>query len=203
MKNYYSPLFVLIGALIYIYPVLADSSPIPDKVKRRMSRAAMIPDTLQNAGFEDRGASGSVPGWLGVVHAGDSYLVGLDDSQAFAGESSLIIKNTGKPSWGGAHQTIRAEHLAGREIEMTVWVKAANVSAPGFYVALKATQMGRELDSIKTADSVRGDVDWKKISLRTMLSKETTHLEVSLILDGDGNVWVDDVHLDPLPEKPF
>lgn len=203
MKNHYSPLVALIGALIYMCPVPADSSPIPDKVKRRMSRAAMIPDALQNTGFEDSDASGRVPGWPSVVHAGDSYLVGLDDSQAFAGESSLIIKNTGKPSWGGAHQTIRAEHMAGREIEMTVRVKAANVSAPGFYIALKATQMGRELDDIKTADSVRSDVDWKKISLRTMLPKETTHLEVSLILDGDGSVWVDDVHLDLLPEKPF
>ena len=99
--------------------------------------------------------------------------------------------------------SVRWARLRAKQPVAPATAEAANVSAPGFYVALKATQMGRELDSIKTADSVRGDVDWKKISLRTMLSKETTHLEVSLILDGDGSVWVDDVHLDPLPEKPF
>lgn len=201
MKNYFSPLVVLTSTLICIAPALADNSLIPDKIKRRMSRAAMVPDTLQNPGFENRDTSGKLSDWLGVVHGGDSYHVDLDDTQAFAGKSSLIIKNTGTPSWGGAHQTIRAEHLAGREIEITAQVKAANVTAPGFYVALKVSQMGRELDSVKSGDLLHGDADWKKISLRAMLPKETTHLEVSLILDGDGSVWVDDVRLDLLPSQ--
>ena len=199
MKNYFCSLGVLISALIYMAPVLADDSVIPDNIKRRISRAAMIPDVLQNPGFEDRDGSGKLSGWFSVVHAGDSYYVDSDDDQAFEGKRSLIIKNTGKPSWGGANQLIRAERMAGREIELNAQVKASGVSAPGFYVILKIMQVGRELGFIKMEDAILGDVEWKKINLRTLLPKETTHLEVSLILDGDGSIWVDDVHLDLQP----
>lgn len=206
MKNDYSlfvalPFVALMGSLICITPALAGDAQIPDNIKRRMNRAALVPDTLQNPGFESRDASGKLADWLSVVHGGDSYHVNLDETQALAGKNSLIIKNTGTPSWGGAHQTIRAERMAGREIELTAQVKAASITAPGFYVALKITQMGRELNFIKSEAPVLGDADWKKISLRAMLPKETTHLEVSLILDGDGSVWVDDVRLDLLPAQ--
>lgn len=192
---------MLIGALVYMVPVGAEDSLIPEHIKRRISRAAMIPDVLQNLSFEDRDMAGKLSGWSRVVHAGDSYHVDVDDNLAFDGKRSLIIKNTGNPSWGGAQQLIRAEHMAGREIELTAQVKARDVSAPGFYVALKITQAGRELNFIKMEDSISGDFDWKKIGLRTMLPKETTHVEVSLILDGDGSIWVDDVHFGLLPEK--
>ena len=51
MKNYFPPFVALISALACTVPALADNAQIPDRIKRRMDRAAMIPDTLQNPGF--------------------------------------------------------------------------------------------------------------------------------------------------------
>lgn len=201
MKNHYFLLFMLISSLAYAAPTPADDLLVPERIKRRMSRALLIPDTLQNPGFEASNVAGKLSSWTRVVHSGDSYRVDFDDNQVFGGRRSLIIKNIGNPSWGGAQQLIRAERMAGREIELTAQAKVVGVTAPGFYVGLKIIQAGGEWNFIKLEDPVIGDVDWKKVSLRTTLPKETTHIEVNLILDGDGSAWVDDVQLDLLPEK--
>lgn len=201
MKPQYLLLFMLIGSLVYTPPVLADDLLVPDRIKRRMNRALLVPDMLQNSGFEASDVAGKLTGWSPVVHAGDSYHVDFDDRQALGGKRSLMIKNTGKPSWGGAQQLIRAERMAGREVELTAQAKGEGVSAPGFYVALKILRAGGEWDFIKMKAPVQGDAEWQKVGLRTLLPKEATHLEVNLILEGDGSVWVDDVHLGLLPEE--
>lgn len=201
MKLQYFLPFMLIGSLVYTPSALADDLLVPDRIKRRMNRALLVPDTLQNSGFEASDVAGKLSSWTRVVHSGDSYHVDFDDRLALGGKRSLMIKNTGKPSWGGAQQLIRAEQMAGREVELTAQARGEGVSAPGFYVALKILRAGGEWDFIKMKETVQGDADWKKVGLRTLLPKETTHLEVNLILEGDGRVWVDDVHLGLLPEK--
>lgn len=178
-----------------------DPDAMSEIVKSRINRAAMVPDVLQNPGFEVRDDAKKLPGWSGVVHADDRYLVELDDAQMFSGKRSLLIENRGKPSWGGAIQTIRAERLADQEIELSARVKSQEVTAPGFHMSIKIMQMGRELRTVKTDGLMIGDADWKIMSLRTRLPIETTHLEVDLILEGDGRVWVDDVRIDTLVEK--
>lgn len=201
VKNNYYSLLILLGALAYMPPILANDLLLTDKIKLRLNRAAMIPETIQNPGFEGGDTAGQLSGWSRVVHAGDRFYVDLDDSQVFGGRRSLIIKNIGNPSWGGAQQLMRAERMAGREIELTAQAKVVGVTAPGFYVGLKIIQAGGEWNFIKMEDPIIGDVGWKKVSLRTTLPKETIRIEVNLILDGDGSAWVDDVQLDLLPEK--
>lgn len=202
MKKYFRFLLLLTGMLILTSPTLAgEPTAMSDIMKRRVSRAAMLPDTLQNPGFEDAGAAGILSGWTAVVHAGDSYRIGQDQSQVFSGKGSLVIENTGEPEWGGVVQKFRAESLAGQEVELSAQLKMQGVTAPGFYMMMKITQMGRELKTVRVHDQLIGDAGWKTVNLRAMLPKETTHLEVVLTLEGDGRVWVDDVRVDPLAEK--
>lgn len=201
MKKYF-PFLLLTSLLTLTFPTLAgDSATMSDIMKRRINRAAMVPDALQNPGFEDAGAAGGLSGWTAVVHAGNNYRIEQDQSQSFSGKRSLVIENTGKPEWGGVVQVFRAEGLAGQEVELSTRLKMQGVTAPGFYMMLKPTQNGRELKIVKTHDQIIGDADWKTVSLRAMLPQETTHLEVVLTLQGDGRVWVDDVRVDPLAEK--
>ncbi|MDO8414177.1 MAG: hypothetical protein Q7S51_10360 [Gallionellaceae bacterium] len=145
--------------------------------------------------------SGKLTGWTAVVHAGNSYRTEPDQSQAFSGKHSLVTENTGKPERGGAIQLFRAEGLAGQEVELSARLKMQGVTALGFSLMLKIRQMGRELKIVKTQGQFMGEADWQIVSLRAMLPKETTHLEVVLTLAGDGRVWVDDVHVGPLAEK--
>jgi len=202
MKKYTRLLPLLIGmSAIPTHALAGDQAAMSEIMKRRMNRVAMIPDTLQNTGFEEVGAAGRLPGWTAVVHTGNSYRIEPDQSQAFGGKHSLVIENTGKPEWGGAIQTIRAEGLAGQEVELSVRLKTQGVTAPGFSLMLKIMQMGRELEIVKAQDPFIGDADWQAVSLRTKLPKETTHLEIILTLAGDGRVWVDDVSVGPLAEK--
>lgn len=202
MKKYSRFLALLICMLAIIPHALAGDPAIMSEVmKHRMKRATMVPDAMQNPGFEDAGAAGSLPGWTATVHAGDRYRIEPDQGQVFSGKRSLVIENIGEPEWGGVVQVFRAEGLAGREVELSARLKMQGVTAPGFYMMLKTKQMGLDLKSEKTQDKFVGDSDWKKVSLRTTLPKETTHLEVMLMLAGDGRVWVDDARVDQLAEK--
>lgn len=202
MKKYTRLLPLLIGMLaIPTHALAGDPAVMSEIMKRRMNRVAMIPDTLQNTGFEEVSAAGKLPGWTAVVHTGNSYRIEPDQSQAFSGKYSLVIENTGIPEWGGAIQTIRANGLAGQEVELSARLKTQGVTAPGFSLMLKIMQMGRELEIVKVQGQFIGDADWQAVSLRTKLPKETTHLEVILTLAGDGRVWVDDVSVGPLTEK--
>lgn len=201
MKKHFH-FWLLACMLTWVLPVQAsDSITISNIMKQRLNRAAMVPDSLQNPGFEHDGAVAGLFGWTAVVHAGNSYRIEQDRSQIFSGQRSLVIENTGKPQWGGVVQVFRAENLAGREIELSAQLKMQGVTAPGFHMMLKITQMGREIKIAKTHDQFIGDADWKVVSLRTMLPKETTHIEVALTLEGDGRVWIDDVGVGPLAEK--
>ncbi len=193
---------LLIGLLVIPPHVLAgDPAVMSEVMKRRMNRVSMIPDTLQNKGFEEVSAAGKLPGWTAVVHAGNSYRIEPDQSHAFSGKYSLVIENTGKPEWGGAIQTIRAEKLAGQEIELSARLKMQGVTAPGFSVMLKIMQTGRELEIVNSQEKFIGDADWQVVSLRTVLPKETTRLAIVLTLADDGRVWVDDVSVGSLAEK--
>lgn len=202
MKKY-SRFLLVVCMLALTTPILAgDQTTMSDTMRRRMNRVAMIPDTLQNPGFEDTGTTaGALTGWAAVVHAGDSYRIEQDQTEAFSGKRSLVIENTGEPEWGGVVQLFRAEGLAGQEIELSARLKMQGVTAPGFYMMLKIMQTGRELEIVKTQGKIIGDADWKPVSLRAMLPKETTHLEVILTLEGDGRAWVDDVRVGALAEK--
>lgn len=175
-------------------PALAEDPAKADRFQRRMTRA-VAPETLQNPGFETSDAKKRVSAWTAIVHADDSYRVEADDTQAFSGKHSLVIQNTGRPSWGGAIQTIRADRLANREITFSAQVKSMGATAPGFQMALRLLKTGQEIAWIKTP-AVTGDADWKKLSLQTTIPKDCTDVEINLILDGDGRVWVDDVRLD-------
>lgn len=202
MKKYTRLLQLLIGLLATPTNALAgDPAVMSEIMKRRMNRAAMIPDTLQNTGFEEVSTAGRLPGWTAVVHAGDSYRIELDRNETFRGKHSLVIENTGEPEWGGVVQLIRAEGLAGQEVELSAHLKTQGVTYPGFYMMLKIMQMGSELKIVQTHEKFIGDKDWEAVNLRTVLPKETTHLEIVLTLAGDGRVWVDDVRIEPLEEK--
>lgn len=195
--------FLLLSGLLALASTVqaGDTDTMPNDLKPRINRAATVPDTLQNPDFEVIEAGSKVPGWSGVVHAGDHFRVESDEAQMFSGKRSLLIKNIGKPSWGGVIQTIRVERLAGQEIELSTRMKSQGVTAPGFNMTIKILQMGRELGLVSTNGEIMGDADWMVVSLRTRLPMETTHLEVHLILDGGGQVWVDDVHIDSLAEN--
>ncbi|MDP2828216.1 MAG: hypothetical protein Q8O37_06380 [Sulfuricellaceae bacterium] len=184
-------------ALAFATPACADE-PIPnEKIKRRMARIAAIPATLQNPDFEEKSDTGLPSGWSGVVHAGNSYLVERDDAQAFSGKSCLSIKNMAIPEWGGANQVFQAGSLAGRDITISAQIKAQGVTANGFFIGLKILRTGHELGYFQTPDgSITGDTEWKKLDLSTKLPEDATHLELSLILHGDGKVWVDNLQIE-------
>lgn len=176
----------------------ADEPVLNEKVKKRMARVAAIPLALQNPDFEEKSAAGSPSGWEGIVHAGNTYLVEIDESLAFSGKSCLSIKNMAIPEWGGATQVFQAGSLAGRDLAISAQVKALGVTGYGFFIGLKALKTGHELAYFQTpSGSVTGDTEWKKLELPAKLPEDATHLELSLILYGDGKVWVDSLQIDP------
>lgn len=201
----------MLKSLLFIFPAFllaafstaqaANPEVMSEMVKRRQNRVAMMPDTLQNPGFEDAATAGAMTGWTAMVHAGDSYRIEPDESQKFDGTRSLVIENTGDPEWGAAIQTIRAERFAGKEIELSARLKMEGVTAPGFFLLLRTSQMGHELGMVKTQGKLVGDAGWRVIRLRSLVPVETTHLEVNLTLQGDGRVWVDNVSIDVLESK--
>jgi hypothetical protein len=161
---------------------------------RKPAQAAV----LANASFEETPVGTTIPGWRKSQHAGKKvFEFDVVDDVAAKGKRSFRLRRTGEQIYGALDQTIPAEPLEAKAVEVTLQVRSKDLGPNGFYPFLNLTSRnGGLLGEQVRGETITGTVDkWKTIKMQIDVPYGVRGFQVGMLLDDVGTVWVDDVTL--------
>jgi hypothetical protein len=169
---------------------------------------------------ETADASDGNSAWTFIQHAGEeSFEFAIDKDVAKQGKKSLRIRRTGNQPFGLASQKIRADRFLGKRVRFSGYVRLENVEPYGtgvlrtFSGAALMLRINGASGTILFLDDMRnrplrGNSDWKQVSLEADVPLEAATIEFGPVLSGSGTVWFDAATLqevvrdDREPERP-
>lgn len=151
-----------------------------------------------NPGFEQAPQGKNIPGWRKSKHAGENvFEFDVVDDVAAKGKRSFRLRRTGEQIYGALDQTIPAAALLAKAVEVTLQVRSKDLGAKGFYPFLNLTLRNGGLAGEQVrGETITGTLDkWKTIKMKIDVPYGVQGLQLGLLLDDEGTVWVDDVTL--------
>jgi hypothetical protein len=135
----------------------------------------------------------------------DRYEIGLDHSTRYSGTASAFIKAT-QPSptgFAGITQGIGVAAYRGRRVRLSAYVRAERVNGhAGLWMRVDGAGYTLDFDNMSSR-FILGTTDWKRYQVVLDVPDESVALFFGAILQGEGQVWIDDFDLEIVdPEVP-
>ena len=153
---------------------------------------------LQNPGFEERGAGGSVAGWT----IAPPYEV--RDGAGRDGGAALVFDAETPPPYSVPNQGFSVK--PGRSYRAAAWIKAENLRGAHAKVCLEwYDSKGNWIDGSYLIDGAHGTTkDWIKLEVvAARLPQNAVFLRVAVVVErgGFGKAYFDDVSVEEIPTK--
>lgn len=131
------------------------------------------------------------------------YEYALDRQTVHHGAASLRARWSGRTtlpgSWGGFQTFLPAGQAAGREVEISGWIKtrdSVNLRAGfGIFPFVPDRTPMDFLSRIDTTGGVRGTCDWTRCTTRMKIDNAATCIMIAGFASGVGSVWFDDLEI--------
>ena len=131
------------------------------------------------------------------------YEYALDRQTVHHGAASLRARWSGRTtlpgSWGGFQTFLPAGQAAGREVEISGWIKtrdSVNLRAGfGIFPFVPDRTPMDFLSRIDTTGGVRGTSDWTRCTARLKIDSAATSVMIAGFASGVGSVWFDDLEI--------
>jgi len=168
-----------------------------------------------NPGFESTkpGVNGNPEGWATFQHAGPvSFDFSLDSGVKKSGTQSLRIKRIGPEVYGSATQVVPVGDMAGKTVRLAGWIRTEAEPArpaddkggeppkgrgPGAGLLLIAVRGSSILESeLMKKRQIRGTTPWTRYSIELAIPARATGVEIGVMHQGTGTVWIDDFELE-------
>jgi len=172
--------------------------------QRAPAETAPSTTTLNSQSDPKLGITPMAPkGWFKNGSAGNSYEVGVDETQPWGGMPSAYAMSTravdGK--FGGMMQTISAESFRNQRVQLTGWVKTEGADDGGGHLWLRidGPEEGKALGFDNMNDRApKGTTDWQECSVVLDVPAEATTLNYGFFVEGKGKMWVNGVVIAPV-----
>jgi hypothetical protein len=136
-------------------------------------------------------------GWHHNGAKADSYVVGVDSTQTFAGMPSAYVESltpTVEKGFGGMMQTTAAESFEGKRVRLSGWVKTENANEGGghLWMRVDGQERGQTL-SFDNMDNrpVKGTSgDWQEASVVLDVPVGAKAVAYGFFVSGGGKMWV-------------
>ncbi|MCQ4164999.1 hypothetical protein [Tahibacter harae] len=182
---------VLLAGLLASLPCAAARETTKEAAKAPARDVAFV-----NPGFEEAPQGKSIPGWRKSMHAGENvFEFDVVNDVAARGKRSFRLRRKGEQVYGALDQTIPAGPLLAKAVEVTLQVRSKDLGAKGFYPFLNLTLRNGGLAGEQVrGETVTGTLDkWKTIKMKIDVPYGVQGLQLGLLLDDEGTVWVDDI----------
>jgi hexosaminidase len=160
-----------------------------------------LTNLIVNPGLEtDANGDGIADGWSSQIHTAEGAQGGfaLDTTERRAGATSQRIDHTNAGSaWVRVSQEpIRA--IPGGRYKLSLWVK---VAAPACIYLYEYRRGGLPVLTAFNAPLTIGDA-WQQFTRTFTAGPDASYFKLSVIAQGQGSLWLDDVSLILLGERP-
>ena len=161
-----------------------------------------IYSTEYNLDFE-YAKNDSVPTqWIFQNSSATGYVLSLDKQVKQHGEASLRARWQEGPTmtvWGGFQNILPGELVAGKELEISGWVKtkdSVNVCAGYGIFPYNPEKYDPDLfGRIDTVGGVRGMSEWTRHTVRQTIDKDVPYVLIAGFVTGKGTAWFDNIEL--------
>ena len=136
--------------------------------------------------------------WIITGTAPDKYKTGIDRTVFFTGTASAFIQSETEDFTPDEYATImqqfRAERFLGKRVRFSAFVKALEVEGwAGLWMRLDGKfSVTLKLDNMQNR-SIKGSVNWNLYSCVLDVPQETELINIGILLNGKGRVWMDNV----------
>ena len=159
-----------------------------------------IYSTEYNLDFE-YAQNDSVPTqWMLGNSSTTGYHISLDKQIKQHGTTSIRIQwehPTRYNSLGGFRHIFPKTLAAGKELEVSGWIKTRDIEQDGFagFHLFEKNRDGKFREHLDTIQAVRKTSDWTHISTKTKIGNDAEYIALSGILKGKGTAWFDNIEL--------
>ena len=136
--------------------------------------------------------------WIITGTAPDKYKTGIDRTVFHTGTASAFIQSETEDFTPDEYATImqqfRAERFFGKRVRFSAFVKALEVEGwAGLWMRLDGKfSVTLKLDNMQNR-SIKGSVNWNLYSCVLDVPQETELINIGILLNGKGRVWMDNV----------
>ena len=136
--------------------------------------------------------------WIITGTAPDKYKTGIDRTVFHTGTASAFIQSETEDFTPDEYATImqqfRAEKFLGKRVRFSAFVKALEVEGwAGLWMRLDGKfSVTLKLDNMQNR-SIKGSANWNLYSCVLDVPQETELINIGILLNGKGRVWMDNV----------
>jgi hypothetical protein len=152
-----------------------------------------------NLGFEEATCEGHASHWVAgsaYLVDPDSYTATLDEVVKHSGKRSMHLKYMMPGSFGVAAASLPIDGLRGNTVELSGWIKTANVTAfAGLWLRVDgATRPALAFNNMRDS-TFTGTHDWTHFVFQLPVSDSAAHIYFGAVLGGEGDAWFDDLDI--------
>ena len=139
--------------------------------------------------------SGLPVGWK--RNSSDSYSMTVDTNFKHSGKASATVKFTcgAENAFASLSQVVAADDYRGKRVRLSGWMKSENTKLAGLWMRLDGDRRTLGFDNMMDR-AVTGTTDWKRYEVVLDVPAAAITINFGTILDGKGQVWVDDLNLE-------
>lgn len=138
--------------------------------------------------------------WVVAGKQPASYQVGIDNLETVSGKGAKFIRYAqgDNTSWGTLMQQISAEHYRGQRVRFQAKVKTRDVNDwAGLWMRVDVD--GHSVAFYNSRDKpISGTTDWQTRSVVLDVPADGAVLSFGVINSGAGQVWIDELSLEPV-----
>lgn len=130
------------------------------------------------------------------------YTLALDHEVSQHGRTSLKAEWTGCPlaySWGGFQSFLPGELVAGKELEISGWVRTKDsvsvCAGYGIFPYVPSKPDMKFLSKIDTIGGIRGTTDWTRHTIKQRIDEGADRVMIGGFVTGKGTAWFDNIEL--------
>jgi hypothetical protein len=139
---------------------------------------------------------GSVPGWMLAGDAPSDFAIAVDPAVKKAGHASGTIRSViDKPKgFGTLMQQSAPTSYLGKRLKLSAMIKSENVASwAGLWMRIDGSgKRSLAFDNMQNRP-IKGTTDWTRYDVVLDVASEATNLAFGVLLDGPGQVWIDDI----------
>ncbi len=138
--------------------------------------------------------------WMLGNSSTTGYHISLDKQIKQHGTTSIRIQweqPSQYNSLGGFRHIFPKTLAAGKELEVSGWIKTHDIKQDGFagFHLFEKNRDGKFREHLDTIQVVRKTSDWTHISTKTKIGNDAEYIALSGILKGKGTAWFDNIEL--------
>lgn len=167
------------------------------------SESPTLPSADLNLGYEQ--VSFNVPqGWGYGGLPASTFEIEADEEVVHGGRFSMKIENLGTGNYGSTLRLIQPEHVRGKTVRVSGWIRTADVNATA-YAASPFAGLWMRVDTPEgnatggfdnmSDRGPSGTTGWQRFELEIDVPQNATAVTIGTILVGGGRAWFDDLEI--------